>query len=429
MAIAASERYHALDALRGAAMFLGVLLHAAIPYTRFPLPFWPVRDASQSRGFDFFLLAVHDFRMQIFFFLAGFFGCLLYSRHGWRRTAIHRLKRIALPLALAMITIQPAVQAIGVYAAANQAGSATAFFGTPTPADAGLTVAVLDHLAGGGFLGFLVHLWFLWFLILCFAIMLPLAWLADRLHERERGGRWDRAARWLFVSRLRWPLLALLTWPLLMLMETPAGPDTALGWTPPPHLLAYYFSFFLAGWTLYRHRDLLDRFTRGWKAGLAVGNLLVFPLGTGLLYVSMKPERFGLVDGTAFVAPARFVFALYTWFMLGGLTGLFLAYLSKERAWVRWLADSSYWCYLASLPPILLFQHLLTEWAALALVKFAVVSAATTAVLLVSYRWCVRYTWIGVLLNGVRVSQARARAAEPAIVEELPAPAPGRRAA
>src|SRR4051812_29842849 len=107
-----STRYHALDALRGAAMFLGILLHAAIPYTRFPLPFWPVQDDQRSPIFDGFLLLVHDFRMQTFFLLAGFFGCLLYTRYGWQRTAAHRLKRIALPLAVAMVTIQPAVQAV-----------------------------------------------------------------------------------------------------------------------------------------------------------------------------------------------------------------------------------------------------------------------------------------------------------------------------
>ena len=40
---APADRYHALDALRGFAMLLGVLLHAALPYTAMRVPFWPVQ--------------------------------------------------------------------------------------------------------------------------------------------------------------------------------------------------------------------------------------------------------------------------------------------------------------------------------------------------------------------------------------------------
>ena len=100
-------------------MFLGVLLHAAIPYVTISVPFWPVQDARGHPAFDLFLFAVHDFRMQVFFLLAGFFGALLYARYGLGRTAWHRFKRIALPLVLGMATVQPATQAALIYAAAS----------------------------------------------------------------------------------------------------------------------------------------------------------------------------------------------------------------------------------------------------------------------------------------------------------------------
>ena len=122
-----------------------------------------------------------------------------------------------------------------------------------TPAD-----AAMNYLATGGFLGLLVHLWFLWFLLICFAAMLPLAWLGDRLRWSSLGYRWDTVARRLLESRWRWVTLALLTIPLLVPMTNPCGPDSSLDWLPPIHLIAYYFLFFLVGWTLYRHRDLLS---------------------------------------------------------------------------------------------------------------------------------------------------------------------------
>ena len=170
----APDRYHALDALRGFAMLLGVLLHAAIPYVTISVPFWPVQDSRGHPAFDLFLFAVHDFRMQVFFLLAGFFGALLYARYGLGRTAWHRFKRIALPLVLGMATVQPATQAALIYAAAsayrdNPDGAAATTVFSPvidaggTPAD-----AVVHHFVSGRFLDLLVpaHLWFLWYLVI-----------------------------------------------------------------------------------------------------------------------------------------------------------------------------------------------------------------------------------------------------------------------
>ena len=400
-----SDRYHALDALRGFAMLLGVLLHAAVPYVTIPVPFWPVRETHGNKVFDLALFAVHDFRMQVFFLMAGFFGALLYARYGPAGTARHRLKRIALPLALGMVTIMPALLAVGVYA-----GSAGGWARVADPAaNPELAAAIaagespgrltLLYFTTGEFLHLMIpgHLWFLWYLLLGFAAALPLAWTADKLRDRPVGRSWDAAARWLFASRLRWLVLAAATYPLLLLMEKPLGPDTPLGWMPLWHLLGYYFLFFAVGWTLYRHRDLLHRFARGWLGALLLANLLVLPAILGFLASVPDPS-----DPRPARHPLSALLGLYTWLMVGGLLGLFLRFLSAERAWVRWLADSAYWCYLASLPPVILFQHLVVDWDVPVMVKFVVVTAATTAFVLVTYQYCVRYTWIGRLLNGPR---------------------------
>ena len=82
---------------------------------------------------------------------------------------------------------------------------------------------------------------------------------------------------------------------------------------------------------------------------------------------------------------------------------------------MRWLADSAYWCYLASLPPIVLFQHLAKDWEVASGLKCLFVSAATMVLLLVTYRWCVRYTWIGRILNGPRTAPGAEAPAQPTI--------------
>ena len=100
--------------------------------------------------------------------------------------------------------------------------------------------------------------------------------------------------------------------------------------------------------------------------------------------------------------------------MIAGLWGAFLRWFSGASAWVRYLADSAYWCYLASITPIVALQLVVRDWPLPGLVKCALVTVATVAILLASYEWCVRYTLIGAILNGRKHRPRAPRSAEPA---------------
>jgi peptidoglycan/LPS O-acetylase OafA/YrhL len=82
--------------------------------------------------------------------------------------------------------------------------------------------------------------------------------------------------------------------------------------------------------------------------------------------------------------------------------GLFARFASEERPSVRYLADSAYWLYLVHLPLVVAGQAVLKPLDWPSALKFTVLTAASTVLLLASYHWCVRRTWIGVLLNGRR---------------------------
>jgi peptidoglycan/LPS O-acetylase OafA/YrhL len=73
----------------------------------------------------------------------------------------------------------------------------------------------------------------------------------------------------------------------------------------------------------------------------------------------------------------------------------------------RWLADASYWIYLAHLPLVIALESLLIDAPRTAVPKFLVVNVVSLAVLLVSYRWCVRYSPIGWLLTTARSAPRR----------------------
>ncbi len=119
-ALPVERRRYDLDALRAFAMLLGVGLHAALAF--FPAPWWVQDSTSSFNGpYDEFLWAVHGFRMPVFFLMSGFFTALLWRRRGLRSLLGHRLRRVALPLAIGLVTLIPVVDWVGERAFVSQA--------------------------------------------------------------------------------------------------------------------------------------------------------------------------------------------------------------------------------------------------------------------------------------------------------------------
>ena len=99
-------RRHDLDALRALAMLLGIVLHAALSFAP---GLWLVEDSDQSDLFSLLFLAIHGFRMPVFFLMSGFFTAMLWRRRGLGALARQRTMRVFLPLVLAWVTIIPAM--------------------------------------------------------------------------------------------------------------------------------------------------------------------------------------------------------------------------------------------------------------------------------------------------------------------------------
>lgn len=229
------------------------------------------------------------------------------------------------------------------------------------------------------------HLWFLWFLCWLTPMFAVYAAVADRVG-------WRGPPRWLVVSPARWlwilpPALAL-QW---LMREPSLGPDTSIGLLPAPHLLAYYALFYFFGALYYDCDDAEGRLGKWWAVTLPVCLVVLAPMA--------------MVGGEWPVARALCE-VLYAWGMSFALMGLCRRVLRKERPAVRYVSDSSYWLYLAHLPLVIVAQVLVRDWQAPSGVKFALLTAAVTLVLLVSYQTLVRYTWVGRLLNGPRKRRA-----------------------
>ncbi|MDA8743286.1 acyltransferase family protein [Rubripirellula amarantea] len=108
------RRRHDMDALRGVAMLLGIVLHGAISF----IPGaggWAVKDPVSSEGFAWLLAGIHGFRMPLFFLISGYFTMMLYRRRGMASLLRQRTKRILVPMLIGLITIIPANWIVSAY--------------------------------------------------------------------------------------------------------------------------------------------------------------------------------------------------------------------------------------------------------------------------------------------------------------------------
>ena len=103
---------------------------------------------------------------------------------------------------------------------------------------------------------------------------------------------------------------------------------------------------------------------------------------------------------------AAIVQVAFAWLMCFGSMGLFRWIASKERFWVRYLSDASYWLYLTHLPLVIAAQMLLVTWPINIHLKFVLISTTIVAGLMGVYQVGVRYTVIGAVMNGPRTRRA-----------------------
>lgn len=443
------KRLHSLDALRATAMLLGVFLHSTHSFGLFMLSvegfewqFWAgIRDSSATpvsailleQVFSFF----HAFRMHAFFLVAGFFAHLLYNR-GAMAMVRNRAARILVPFLAGTALLIPLVTAIRLWGRARAEASAAGI-----PWD-----AIGRHFLSRDFLHeFNPHyLWFLLYLLVFYVVLLilmpalaslgfwgPLSNHADRLMGRLCRSKWAPAH------------LAAPTFIVLLLTRSPQLAEEGRSFMPEPGLVLFYGLFFAFGWALYRRQTLLEALAGNWAAYFGCGMVLfaltvVFSVGmsvgqlregkgtvatAGRGEAAPAPPSFA-VEGAA--APAdlpqppargqrggagqpppppiflgmRLITALLSWSLTLAAVGFFMRYLNHPHRLARYVADSSYWIYLAHVPLLMPLQIAMAYWPLPWWLKLPLLNLVLAGILFVLYDLCVRPTWVGAVLNGRR---------------------------
>jgi glucans biosynthesis protein C len=390
----AHSRLDYLDATRAFALVLGVVFHASLSFMPIFIG-WAVQDVSTSPLAGMFFTVSHSFRMETFFLLAGFFSHLTFHRKGTREFVQTRVLRIVVPFLVGWFILRPLIVSGWIMGAASLRGDYDFWSGI----NAGFQS--LSSLPAGMFNG--THLWFLYYLAMITALVLvfrALVVVTGSLHATVV--RWaDSIMGWLAHSAFAFPILVIPPATALWFMQFWGmdTPDQAL----KPHLpvLVVYGGFFVFGWLLSRRRDLLPHFARltplrWFLAAAAIAAVLrLSGIQADLSHPHYTAAHVGFV--------VTYAFAM--WSLVFLTIGVFRKLCQRSYAWVRYIADSSYWMYLIHLPIVVWLQVAVAELALHWSLKLVLISMITVAVSLITYDLFVRSTWVGWLLNGRRRSR------------------------
>ncbi|MGD0753855.1 MAG: acyltransferase family protein [Bacteroidales bacterium] len=406
-AVQTEERFYYLDAARAFALLIGILFHGVIFMVSYMAPLtWAVRNNQSSLGVDAFFFLSHSFRMQAFFLIAGFFAHMIYHRKGAKGFIIHRTKRITLPLLILWPFIFLFISMLWIW------GYQRMGYLSMNPSTASLSYwqIVIGNFVSGRWLtgGFpLTHLWFLYILTWFFISVLIIRFLFDCLIDRNNKIRisLDKCIA-LLMSRWWGSLIfAMVTIPGMLMMKNGFGVDA-----PDHGLIPYGASFlvfglyFSLGWFLHRGPQLMVSFKKYWKSNLTI---CLFFLGTICAFFIYKIKHPGFLAGITNPAILKFIsigfnsfYGLASMAAVFAFIGIMMTLFAKQSKLITYLSQSSYWLYLIHLPVVLFFQILVfplpVHWA----IKLLLVFIPSFMIMISSYHFLVRRTWMGVLLNG-----------------------------
>lgn len=376
------DRLHGLDALRAIAMFLGVVLHAAIAYKIVAIPTWPHDTASTNYTWDYLYSFIHSFRMPLFYLIAGFFCRMLFYKIGQQAFIRHRVKRIVIPFVCSIIVLLPlTIFPFLLY---------KNLVNTSWDWSASLSLSGKQLLRWNG----MAHFWFLYYLLFYYAAfivlnkltLLPaLQFRADIIKKHIAAHKqWN--VYFIMAGIIGVFVLLLLNNELLFGVHT--------GIIPNFIYLAFYGVFFFVGCLINIrpvYFDFLKRYTYA----------LLIP-GIALSFLSFYLEFFQGDDSFSAHLVIKGLFAVQSVLLVNGFLGLFLRLFVKDSPMWRYFSDASYWVYLLHLGIIAMLQIWLITQPFLSAVKFTIVLLTTTVVCLVTYHLLVRYTFIGRYLHGER---------------------------
>lgn len=380
-----TQRVYYMDNLRAYAMLLGIVFHAALAYSPLSENIWLTSDSQQSVLIDVVAWCTHLFRMPLFFLIAGYFAFFLLQKKGLKGMVKNRAKRILLPFVvfLPLILIGSFI-IIGMAAESveNQSSMLS------------MISSLMNHPETSQGPIRIMHLWFLY-------VLLYLYVLAGVFYKTG----WVNAINlWInkntIVFLILFPLF--ITFSVITNVKPHPSPETFI---PELWSFGFYGSFFLFGFCLFKNDVFLNKLEAYWKVLLTIG-LFAYAGFYVLLPKSVSTEEAMLLSQTKIITFSQFLASL-----LEGIAAVYLTlailflgkkFLNHKSRISRYIADSSYWLYLIHLPLLFYIQFILNDMDLNLWIKLAISCSSVFIIGLLSYALLVRWTPIGLMLNGKR---------------------------
>ena len=351
-------------------MLLGIVLHASLPYVVFDIPGWP-SDKSDSEIITLIFQFIHLWRMPVFFILSGFFSNLLIARHGWIYWWKNRGLRILLPLIIFSPLMMATIPWIFKYGNTQKFEFFYSFEGYP-------------H-----------HLWFLWHLVifLIFSVILKLYVLIickilisiklnNLINIFSKSNHY--IFKFLFYSKIPIPFIFLISF----LSFGESGTDLI----PNPILSGMYFMF---GYQLFNHNNL-ESIVRNWKYYSLI-SVFFFVLHT---LVDIKIIELDFENHPVYWIPFILIKNFNSVFFSLFFISLFEYKFFKFNKISRIFSDSAYWIYLIHLPIVTFITFFMLRFDFPIEFKFILSILLSSLISYISYKYLIRTSYIGVLLNG-----------------------------
>ncbi|MDA7873815.1 acyltransferase family protein [Rhodopirellula sp.] len=407
-----------MDSLRAVAMFLGLVLHAAVVFEMWAYD--PLRLHDQpSAALHYIMEMIHVFRMELFFLVAGFFSALVCCRRGKASYAKNRLQRILIPFVLCVTFLMPWIAGLTWI---DIEGSQQSIFSKYVE----MFVDPSYVIRKGGPVGnWFWHFWFLHVLCYFIAIYLVAAWCIEKLDVRV-----PFTTSLLNLLGHRWGMLLLVIPTFIVLTFSPPWADVPRVGTSLD-VLTYYAIFFFVGVLLNSKPIVLDELAKNFKyyaVPFAVALVLLIPLidkvtltsppelmlqdWSLFLGVEAQADLIGTIpllqnpfNFSTFSAPPDwfamcFLRAFCTWCAISGFVLIFRTYCNQPSALGRYAADSSYFVYLAHFPIQLSLARILRDRIDSAFLCFWICLIVSLVICVLLYHFTCRATPLGRLLSG-----------------------------
>ena len=354
-----------VDWLRALVVLSVIPFHAAMVF--FVTPAFPLGTGEGTAVLGYPMTFVNGWQMPVLFVLAGVSAGYALRFRTMRRFGFERFKRLFVPLVCGFFVLCPPQTYCRRLWDGDFDGSYFAFY---------------PHFFEGvwptGNMGW-GHLWFIAYLLVISLLALPVLYQLNR-------GRGQRAVARLAAAS-QWPGVILLFALPVAASECLLRPRFEWTWALVGDwaMLTWHFLWYMIGYVLSRD----DRF---WHA---IDRALWPALLLGVMAASVRLGLMakGVWFPRGYNAPWMFLRALEcfgTWFWIVVLMGFSQKLLRSDNSVLGYLREATYPIYILHQTALIIIAYYVLRWDMSVLARFAVITLATFAVVLVTYETAVR---------------------------------------